>query len=90
VIYNYALPQEQIQQVMDGIYDGGGDAVEAPALGFSMSGGDMVFDWTGSVFKVQMCTNLTDGIWADVPAGDTPPVTNSTVEPEAFFRLIEQ
>ncbi|WP_168441990.1 LamG domain-containing protein [Pontiella desulfatans] len=64
-------------------------ADEAPMLGHGMSGGGMVFNWTGNGFKVQSCTNLTEGTWQDVPGGNMPPVTNSTVEPEAFFRLIE-
>jgi len=63
---------------------------ELPMLEHSMSGGDMVFNWTGGNFKVQSRTNLVEGIWQDVPGGDTPPVTNSTTDPEAFFRLIEQ
>jgi len=64
--------------------------VETPMLEYSMSGGDMIFNWTGGNFKVQSRTNLVEGIWQDVPGGNTPPVTNSTTDSECFFRLIEQ
>jgi hypothetical protein len=63
---------------------------ESPLLDFSMSGGDMMFNWTGGGFKVQSRTNLIEGAWQDVPGGGTPPVTNSAVDPACFFRLIEQ
>jgi len=88
VLYDRALTQQDIQGVRNGIY--GGEPVEPPGVAYVMSGGDMVFNWIGSGFKVQTRTNLTDGAWEDVPGGDTPPVTNSTSDPEAFFRLIEQ
>jgi len=89
VLYDRALSANEVVNVKNGIYDSI-EPVEPPMLGFGMSSGDMVFNWTGNVFKVQMCTNLTDGTWIDVPGGDTPPVTNSTTEPAAFFRLIEE
>ncbi|MDF7823487.1 BNR-4 repeat-containing protein [Pontiellaceae bacterium B12227] len=63
---------------------------EFPLLEHSMSGGDMVFDWIGSGFKVQSRTNLTEGIWQDVPDGDVAPVIISPTDLEAFFRLIEK
>jgi len=65
-------------------------AAEAPVLLQTMSGSNIVFSWTPSGFRVQTCTNLVEGGWEDVPGGDTPPVTNSAADPEAFFRLIEQ
>ncbi|MDF7823434.1 hypothetical protein P4B35_05375 [Pontiellaceae bacterium B12227] len=64
--------------------------VETPMLEYSMSGGDMIFNWTGSDFKVQSRTNLTEGAWQYVPGGGTPPVTNSSADPACFFRLIQQ
>jgi hypothetical protein len=63
---------------------------EPPLLDYSMSGGDMVFSWTGGGFKVQSCTNLTEGTWIDVPGGDVSPVNITPSLPSAFFRLIEQ
>jgi len=65
-------------------------SIEPPILEYGVSGTGMVFDWSGNGFKVQARTNLTEGTWQDVPGGDTPPVTNSTTDAEAFFRLIEQ
>ncbi|VGO12517.1 hypothetical protein PDESU_01070 [Pontiella desulfatans] len=65
-------------------------STEPPMLEYNMGGGDMVFNWTGDGFKVQSRTNLTMGTWQDVPGGDLPPVTNSTTDPAAFFRLIGQ
>ncbi|MDF7823486.1 hypothetical protein P4B35_05635 [Pontiellaceae bacterium B12227] len=64
--------------------------VDPPVLDVSMSGGNMVFNWSEGGFKVQSRTNLTEGIWVDVPGGHVPPVTNSTTDPEAFYRLVEQ
>jgi hypothetical protein len=64
--------------------------VERPVLGCNLSGGDVVLSWSGSGFKAQICTNLTEGIWGDVPGGAMSPVTISSTEPAVFFRLIEQ
>ncbi|VGO12662.1 hypothetical protein PDESU_01215 [Pontiella desulfatans] len=62
----------------------------SPVLEYEIIGGDIVFTWIGSGMKVQSRTNLTEGVWIDVPDSDAPPVTNSTTDPEAFFRLIEK
>lgn len=61
-----------------------------PVLEHSMNSGNMVFRWTGNGFKIQSRTNLLEGAWQDLPSGDTPPVTNSVIDSECFFRLIEQ
>ena len=90
VVYGFALTAGNVADVMNGNYTFDSGTEEPPVLEHSMSGGDMIFDWSGSGFMVQFRTNLTEGIWQDVPAGDAPPVTNSTVDPEGFFRLIEQ
>ena len=63
---------------------------EPPVLEVGLSAGDLEFTWTGGGFKVQSRTNLTEGVWQDVPGGGTPPVTVVPSNPEAFFRLIEQ
>lgn len=55
-----------------------------------MSGGDMVFFWDGSGFKVLSRTNLVEGSWFDVPGGNTPPANIVPTYLKAFFRLIEQ
>jgi len=89
VLYDRALDATEVLNVRNGIYFGTEPSIP-PVLEYGMSSGDMVFDWTGTGFKVQSRTNLMEGIWVDVPGGDTPPVTNSTTEGEAFFRLIEQ
>jgi len=84
VLYDRALSASEVLNMYGAV------PIIPPELQIGMSGGDMVFDWTGTGFKVQSRTNLMEGIWVDVPGGDTPPVTNSTTEGEAFFRLIEQ
>ncbi|MDF7823488.1 BNR repeat-containing protein [Pontiellaceae bacterium B12227] len=66
-----------------------GSSVEPPVLEYSFSGGNMVFTWTGSGFRVQSRTNLTEGIWLDVPGGDVPPVNVAPTNSADFFRLIE-
>ncbi|WP_168442015.1 LamG domain-containing protein [Pontiella desulfatans] len=62
----------------------------SPMLEYEMIGGDMVFNWTGSGMKVQSRTNLIEGVWIDVPDGDSPPVNITPANSGAFFRLIEQ
>jgi len=69
--------------------------VPPPILVYTPSGGDWVFTWTGSGFKLQVQTNtLAVGVstnWSDVPGGATSGVTvpgpNPAI-PAVFFRLI--
>jgi hypothetical protein len=63
---------------------------EPPLLEYSLSGGDLVFNWTGAGWKLQTRTNLTEGSWSDVPAGAVSPVTVNPTNPAGFFRLTEQ
>jgi hypothetical protein len=67
--------------------------IQAPILSYTPSGGDLVFNWAGGGFKLQMQTNsLTMGLgtnWVDVPDGDISGVSVPvTASPTAFFRLI--
>jgi autotransporter-associated beta strand protein len=69
--------------------------VSPPTLSYAVSGGNWVFSWPGSGFKLQTQTNtLAVGLgtnWADVPGGETSGVAVQAPvagNPAVFFRLI--
>jgi autotransporter-associated beta strand protein len=69
--------------------------ITPPTLVYTPSGGDWVFTWSGSGFKLQAQTNsLAVGLsnnWVDVPGGETSGITvpgPNPAYPAVFFRLI--
>jgi hypothetical protein len=68
--------------------------IERPTLSYTASGGELVFNWEGGGFKLQMQTNnsLAVGLstnWVDVVDGNISGVSVPvTASPTAFFRLI--
>lgn len=67
----------------------------SPVLGYTPSGANWVFNWSGSGFKLQTQTNsLSVGLgtnWSDVPGGNTSGVSVPAPvvgNPAVFFRLI--
>jgi hypothetical protein len=64
---------------------------EPPLLGATFSHGQLVLDWSGSGFVLQMTTNLQPPvIWTNVPGPVTSgPYTNPVMEMLQFFRLRE-
>lgn len=63
---------------------------ESPIMQVEDEGSSFSFSWAGSGFKVQVCTNLTAGLWSDCENGDVSPLTVSPTNSSAFFRLIER
>jgi hypothetical protein len=64
--------------------------IQSPVLDISFDGSDRMFSGSEDGFKLPSRTNLTEGIWIDVPGGNVPPVLVIPTNTAAFFRLIEQ
>jgi hypothetical protein len=60
------------------------DQVISPSVAFSKQGNNLVLTWP-SGWSLQSATNVL-GPYADVPAA-TSPYTNTTFQPQRFFRL---
>jgi formylglycine-generating enzyme required for sulfatase activity len=63
--------------------------VTAPKLSISLSGGQVTLSWSGSGFRLQQNTSLTNpGGWTSVPGGTSSPTIVTAGSGNNYFRLI--
>ena len=86
--YLSALDVGNINNYLGAKYDVSVPAPLPPALNYVQTGPVLTFTWQGA-FKLQACTNLASGIWADFPGGTASgaTTTNNSATPAMFFRL---
>ena len=83
-----ALDVGNINSYLGAKYDLSVPAPLPPSLNYAQAGPVLTFTWQGA-FKLQACTNLASGTWADIPGGTASgaTTTNNPATPAMFFRL---